>query len=208
VLRLVSCACMPSPLPRQVRGNPFARTLPSLSAFPVRQVGRLLHQPFRGLLSVYSRYGLHARRVAYATLYTEGFSSFVASPAASVATGWNEPVPGRDIPPLKTHVFSRRTDATGFFCSALPAHMPRPIPHRSSQFSRPPFSASHFLGHCFGLIRPAASRLLLSRFRPYPIGFPPIKQPLALEAEALAFGCPKKMGQEKGENSPMSYLNS
>jgi hypothetical protein len=34
-------------------------------------------------------------RVAYATLYTEGFSSFVASAAASIATGWSEPVPGR-----------------------------------------------------------------------------------------------------------------
>ncbi len=40
------------------------------------------------------------------------------------------------------------------------------------------------------------------------IGFPPIKRPLALEAEAIASGCPRKMGQEKGENSAMSYLNS
>jgi hypothetical protein len=48
-----------------------------------------------GLLSVYSRHGLHARRVANATFYTEGFSSFVASAAASIATGWSEPVPGR-----------------------------------------------------------------------------------------------------------------
>jgi transposase len=40
--------------------------------------------------------------------------------------------------------------------------------------------------------------LLLSRFCPYTtIGFPPIKQPLALEAAALAFGCPRKMGQKK-----------
>ena len=29
------------------------------------------------------------------------------------------------------------------------------------------------------------------------IGFPPIKQPVALEAAALAFGCPRKMGQKK-----------
>src|SRR5262249_60984399 len=65
------------------------------------QVGRLLHQPFRGLLSVYSRYGLHARQVAYATFYTEGFSSFVASAAAPIATGWSEPVPGRDFPPAE-----------------------------------------------------------------------------------------------------------
>ena len=33
-----------------------------------------------------------------ATLCTEGFSSFVASAAASIATGWNEPVPGRVYP--------------------------------------------------------------------------------------------------------------
>jgi hypothetical protein len=39
------------------------------------------------------------------------------------------------------------------------------------------------------------------------IGFPPIKQPLALEAEAFAFGCPRKMGQKK-EIFFMSYLNS
>ena len=61
-----------------------------------------------GLLSVYSRYGLHARQVAYATFYTEGFSSFVASAAASIATGWSEPVPGRLLP-LWTITFSRRT---------------------------------------------------------------------------------------------------
>ena len=87
--------------PGRSDGNLFARTFPSSSAFPVRQVGRLLHQPFRGLLSVYSRYGLHARQVAYATFYTEGFSSFVASAAAPIATGWSEPVPGRDFPPAE-----------------------------------------------------------------------------------------------------------
>jgi hypothetical protein len=49
-----------------------------------------------------ARYGLHARRVAYATFYTEGFSSFVASAAAPIATGWSEPVPGRVYLPLWT----------------------------------------------------------------------------------------------------------
>jgi len=58
--------------------NPFARTVSSSSAFPESQAGRLLHYPFRGLLSVYSHYGLHARQVAFATLYTGGSSSFVA----------------------------------------------------------------------------------------------------------------------------------
>jgi hypothetical protein len=45
---------------------------------------------FRGLLSVHSRYGLHARGVAYATLSTEGFDDFVTSIAAPIATGWND----------------------------------------------------------------------------------------------------------------------
>ena len=109
VLRLVPFAYMPSPLPRQVRRNPFARTIPSSSAFPEIQAGRHLRYPFRGLLSVHSRYGLYARRVAKATLYTEGSNDFVTSIAASIATGWSEPVPGRDYLPLWTSAFSRRT---------------------------------------------------------------------------------------------------
>jgi hypothetical protein len=79
MLRLVPFfAYMPSLLPRQVQRNLFARTVPFSSAFPESQAGRLLHCPFRGLLSVYSHYGLHARQVAYATLYTGGSSGFVA----------------------------------------------------------------------------------------------------------------------------------
>jgi hypothetical protein len=59
----------------------------------------------------HSRYGLHAHRVAYATFYTEGFSSFVASAAASIATGWNELVPGRDFPPAEDHhLFTAHSD--------------------------------------------------------------------------------------------------
>src|SRR5207302_451895 len=73
-------------------------TIPSASAFPRSSAGRLLHHPFRGLLSVYSCYGLHARQVAFATLCTRGFSSLVASTAALIATGWSEPVPGRVYP--------------------------------------------------------------------------------------------------------------
>ena len=45
----------------------------------------------------------------HATLYTESSDSFVASAAASIATGWSEPVPGRELHPLKSTAFSRRT---------------------------------------------------------------------------------------------------
>src|SRR5207237_7360398 len=69
---------------------------PSTSAFPRFAAGQLLHHPFRGLHSVHDYYGLQTRQVAYATLYTRGFSSFVASTTAPIATGWSEPVPGRD----------------------------------------------------------------------------------------------------------------
>lgn len=40
-----------------------------------------------------------------ATLYTEGSDSFVASAAASIATGRSEPVPGWDSHPLKMNAF-------------------------------------------------------------------------------------------------------
>src|SRR5712692_9367127 len=40
-----------------------------------------------------------------ATLYTESSDSFVASAAVSIATGWSEPVPGRDLHPLKSNAF-------------------------------------------------------------------------------------------------------
>ena len=44
-----------------------------------------------------------------ATLSTESSDRFVTSAVVSVATGWNEPVPGRELHPLKSSAFSRRT---------------------------------------------------------------------------------------------------
>jgi hypothetical protein len=52
-----------------------------------------------------STYGLQTCQVAYATLYTEGSSGFVTSTAASIATGWSDPVPGWDLHPLLTSAF-------------------------------------------------------------------------------------------------------
>jgi hypothetical protein len=46
---------------RMKRLHPLASLV---AAFPVKKSGRLLQLFFRGLLSVHSRYGLHARRVA------------------------------------------------------------------------------------------------------------------------------------------------
>jgi hypothetical protein len=44
-------------------------------------------------------------RSRLATLYTQSSDSFVASAAASIATGWSEPVPGRELHPLKSSAF-------------------------------------------------------------------------------------------------------
>src|SRR2546427_4008146 len=57
---------------------------------PIWLSGRPAHRPFRGLLGVHSRYGLHTRAatVCRDTL-SEGFSHFVSSIAAPVASGWS-----------------------------------------------------------------------------------------------------------------------
>ena len=39
------------------------------------------------------------------TLYTESSDSFVASTIVSIATGWSEPVPARELHPLKSSAF-------------------------------------------------------------------------------------------------------
>ena len=44
-------------------------------------------------------------RSRQATLYTESSDSFVASAAVSIASGWSEPVPGRELHPLKSSAF-------------------------------------------------------------------------------------------------------
>ena len=40
-----------------------------------------------------------------ATLYAESSDSLVASAAVSIATGWSDPVPGRELHPLKSSAF-------------------------------------------------------------------------------------------------------
>jgi hypothetical protein len=83
----------------------FAHTRSSTAAFPTTSIGRHLHHVFRGLLGVYSHYNLHAHGAAKTALCIEGSDDFVTSAAASIVTGWNEPVPGRDYTPLKRTAF-------------------------------------------------------------------------------------------------------
>ena len=44
--------------------------------------------------------------------YIRGFSRFVTSTTAPIATGWSDPVPGRDLHPLKNNAFPRRTSGS------------------------------------------------------------------------------------------------
>src|SRR5208282_1513080 len=53
--------------------------------------GRPAHRPFRGLLGVHSRCGLHTRAVTVIRdPLSEGFRHFVSSMPAPVASGWSE----------------------------------------------------------------------------------------------------------------------
>src|ERR1700736_187910 len=96
---------MPSPLPRQVPWSLFARLSPSTAAFPcvtVRSAPAIVFSgPAQRSLMLWP-----ARSPSrLATLYIESSDSFVASAAASIATGWSEPVPGRELHPLKSSAF-------------------------------------------------------------------------------------------------------
>src|SRR4029077_18507086 len=91
VLRTLSlCTCC-----RQYPGTATRRTTSlnspeSCQPSPIWQSGRPAHCPFRGLLGVHSRYGLHTRSVTvYRDTLSEGFSHFVTSIAAPVASGWS-----------------------------------------------------------------------------------------------------------------------
>jgi len=90
VLRASSwCTCCRH-YPGTASGFLFARSPQPYQSSPEAAPGRPVHFPFRGLLGVHSRYGLHTRDVTkVVTLYTKGFDYFVTSIAAPVASGWS-----------------------------------------------------------------------------------------------------------------------
>ena len=68
----------------------FAQFAQPFQPSPIWQSGRPTRRPFRGLLDVHSRYGLHTRAVTvYRDTLTRGFSHFVTSMTAPVASGWS-----------------------------------------------------------------------------------------------------------------------
>ena len=99
--------------PAQRLGVLLRSFTPAVSAFPERGSGRPAHHPFRGLLGVHSRYGLHTRAVTvYRDTLTRGFSHFVTSMTAPVASGWSGCRVG--LTPLESAAFSRRTPKADF----------------------------------------------------------------------------------------------
>ena len=86
---------------------------------PIWQSGRPAHCPFRGLLGVHSRYGLHTRAVTvYRDSLSEGFSHFVTSMTAPVASGWS----GRRVglaPTGKRRLFTAHAMNGLMHCSIL-----------------------------------------------------------------------------------------
>ena len=82
---------MLSPLPRRSGwAYCFAHFTQPCQPSPKGSSGQPAHRPFRGLLGVHSRYGLHTRAVTvYRDTLSEGFSHFVTSMTAPVASGWS-----------------------------------------------------------------------------------------------------------------------
>src|SRR6202050_4961791 len=82
---------MLSPRPRRSGwASCFAHSPQPYQPSPKYWSGRPAHCPFRGLLGVHSRYGLHTRAVTvFRDTLIEGFSHFVTSMTAPIASGWS-----------------------------------------------------------------------------------------------------------------------
>src|SRR6267378_1420755 len=80
------------PLPRCSGWAYSSLISPSRVSLPRKgSPGRPAHRPFRGMLGVHSRCGLHTRAVTvFRDPLSEGFRHFVASMPAPVASGWSE----------------------------------------------------------------------------------------------------------------------
>src|SRR5437870_9765800 len=102
----------------------FARTFHRLRPSPsVGRVGSCIG--CFGACSVFTlHYGLHVSPSRLTTLYIRGSGSFVASAAAPIATGWSEPVPGRDFQPAvdqRLYTAHRQLRARARSLTVLPA---------------------------------------------------------------------------------------
>src|SRR4029077_9804840 len=87
VLRTLSLCTAVATTPTQRPGVLFRSFTLPYQPSPIILSGRPAHCPFRGLLGVHSRYGLHTRAVTvFRDPLSEGFSHFVTSMTAPVAS--------------------------------------------------------------------------------------------------------------------------
>ncbi len=100
---------MLSPLPRRSDWDHSCSFSQPYQPSPKWRSGRPAQRPFRGLLSVHSRYGLHTRAATiFAARFTGGFNRFVASTVAPVASGWSR-LPGGILTHWESAALPRRT---------------------------------------------------------------------------------------------------
>jgi hypothetical protein len=114
VLRTLSlCTCCRH-YPGAAPGRTLRSSRPAISAFPERVVGSACTSSFSRL----ARRSLalrpaHSRGHQFVARYTEGFSHFVTSMTAPVASGWSEspggPFTHWKAPPFTAHTQSRRS---------------------------------------------------------------------------------------------------
>src|ERR1700738_596702 len=132
------------PLPRRsVWAYCFAHFTQPCQPSPIWQSGRPAHRPFRGLLGVPSCYGLHTRAVTvYRDTLSEGFSHFVTSMTAPVASGWSGCRVGL-APTGKRRLFTAHARSRHVLCSKL--HSTR-SPRRHARAVRGTCSAKRLRG--------------------------------------------------------------
>ena len=100
---------MLSPLPRRSDWDHSCSFSQPYQPSPKWRSGRPAQRPFRGLLSVHSRYGLHTRAATiFEARFTGGFNHFVTSTVAPVASGWSR-LPGGICTHWESAALTRRT---------------------------------------------------------------------------------------------------
>jgi len=129
VLRTLSlCTCCRH-CPGAAAGRTLRSSRPAVSAFPERVVGSACTSSF----SRFARRSLalrpaHSRGHQFVARYTEGFSHFVTSMTAPVASGWSEspggPFTHWNAPPFTAHTHCGHSHRTSTPANASISHRP------------------------------------------------------------------------------------
>jgi hypothetical protein len=113
VLACVSLVHMPSPLPRRSDWVLVSLASPAVSAFPAWVSGSAAHRPFRGLLSVHSRYGLHTRWITQGDPLHQRLQPLRYLHDCSDCFRLERKLPGGTLTHRKDAALARRTPTVG-----------------------------------------------------------------------------------------------